>query len=87
MKRTTIINVAVCRKSDYENDAIGDGIFLVKKEEWKADEDIMKYFDLFLTNVKKKEFRLLPTRDQSLPFFRRLPLEKRSDYKSLPGQN
>ena len=28
--------VLVCRKSDYENNNIGDGVFLVFREEWEV---------------------------------------------------
>lgn len=43
--------VLVCRKRDYENN-IGDGVFLVPREEWEdANDDAIKTFDLLLTSV------------------------------------
>ena len=31
--------VLVCRRSDYENGKIGDGLFLVSREEWEDTDD------------------------------------------------
>lgn len=31
--------VLVCRKSDYENGNIGDGVFLVGRKEWEDTDD------------------------------------------------
>lgn len=45
--------VLVCRKSDYENNNIGDGVFLVFREEWEdTDDNSIKTFDLLLTSVE-----------------------------------
>ena len=45
--------VLVCRKSDYEKKNVGDGVFLVLREEWEdKDDDPTKTFDLLLTSVK-----------------------------------
>lgn len=47
--------VLVCCKSDYENNNIGDGVFLVLREEWEdADDDSIKTFDLLLTSVENR---------------------------------
>ena len=31
--------VLVCRKSDYENNNIGDGVFLVLRKEWEDTDN------------------------------------------------
>jgi len=31
--------VLVCRRNDYENGIIGDGLFLVSREEWEDTDD------------------------------------------------
>ena len=47
--------VLVCRKSDYENNNIGAGVFLVFREEWEdTDDNSIKTFDLLLTSVENE---------------------------------
>ena len=39
--------VLVCRRNDYENGIIGDGLFLVSREEWEDTDDYsIKTIDL-----------------------------------------
>ena len=42
-------DVLVARKSDYQNNNIGDGYFLVPKDEWFCNDDGIKRFHLYLT--------------------------------------
>lgn len=42
-------DVLVVRKSDYQNNNIGDGYFIVPKDEWFCEDDGLKSFHLFLT--------------------------------------
>ena len=45
--------VLVCRKSDYENNNIGDGVFLVLRKEWEdTDNNPIKTFDLCKYQLK-----------------------------------
>lgn len=41
-------DVLVVRKSDYQNNNIGDGYFIVPKDEWFCEDDGLKSFHLFL---------------------------------------
>ena len=42
-------DVLVARKSDYQNNNIGDGYFIVSKEEWLYENDGFNSFHPFLT--------------------------------------
>ena len=44
-------DVLVARKSDYQDNNIGDGYFLVPKEEWLCEDDGLNCFHLFLTKI------------------------------------
>lgn len=53
--------VLVCRINDYENGIIGDGLFLVSREEWEDTDDYsIKTFDLLLTAVENNVVKLYP---------------------------
>ena len=43
-------DVLVARKSDYQNNNIGDGYFLAPKDEWFCEDDGFISFLLFLTD-------------------------------------
>ena len=47
----TNVDVLVVRKSDYQNNNIGDGYFLVPKDEWLCEDDGLKSFHLFLSKL------------------------------------
>lgn len=57
----TNVDVLVVRKSDYQNDNIGDGYFLVPKEEWTCEDDGLKSFHLFLTKFDGNRVSLFLT--------------------------
>lgn len=62
--------VLVCRRNDYENGIIGDGLFLVSREEWEDTDDYsIKTFDLLLTSVENNACHSLFT----LPNFGQCP--------------
>ena len=68
--------VLVCRKNDYENGIIGDGLFLVSREEWEDTDDYsIKTFDLLLTSVENNVVKLFPAPNnvlQTLPYSRKV---------------
>lgn len=66
----------VCRRNDYENGIIGDGLFLVSREEWEDTDDYsIKTFDLLLTAVENNVVKLFPAPNnvlQTLPYSRKV---------------
>ena len=76
----TNIDVLVVRKSDYQNNNIGDGYFLVPKDEWLCEDDGLKSFHLFLTKFYGNKVSLFLTSEGNPVIFRELPLSRRSDY-------
>lgn len=75
--------VLVCRKSDYENNNIGDGVFLVFREEWE-DTDDDKTFDLLLTSVENGTVKLFPAPNNAIVIVQELPYSRKSDYMEVP---
>ncbi|MBP3473121.1 MAG: hypothetical protein J6K41_13010 [Paraprevotella sp.] len=73
-------DVLVVRKSDYQNNNIGDGYFIVPKEEWLCEDDEFKYFHLFLTKIDGNRISLFLTSGGNPVIFKELPLSRRSDY-------
>ena len=47
-------DVLVARKSDYQNNNIGDGYFIVPKEEWLCEDDGLNSFHLFGAKIQQK---------------------------------
>ena len=76
-------NVLVARKSDYQNNNIGDGYFLVLKDEWFCKDDGIKRFHLFLTNVDGNRITLFLTVEGNSVIYSELPLSRRSDYVEI----
>jgi hypothetical protein len=79
--------VAVCRKSDYENDNIGDGIFLVCKNEWEDTDDYsIKTFDLLLTSIEGNTIKLYPAPNNAVIIVQQLPYSRKSEYMEIPKE-
>ena len=76
-------DVLVARKSDYQNNNIGDGYFIVPKEEWLCNDDGIKRFHLFLTNVDGNRIFLFLTSEGNPVILSELPLSRRSDYVEI----
>lgn len=76
-------DVLVARKSDYQNNNIGDGYFLVPKDEWFCEDDGIKRFHLFLTNVDGNRISLFLTDKGNPVIFSELPLSRRRDYVEI----
>ena len=76
-------DVLVARKSDYQNNNIGDGYFIVPKDEWTCEDDGIKRFHLFLTNVEGNRISLFLTTEGNPVIFSELPLSRRSDYVEI----
>lgn len=77
--------VLVCRKSDYENNNIGDGVFLVFREEWEdTDDDSIKTFDLLLTSVENGAVKLFPAPNNAVVIVKELPYSRKNDYMEVP---
>ena len=73
--------VAVCKKHDYENGDIRDGIFLVFKNEWNnTDDDPMETFDLLLASVVNNIVKLYPMPNNAVVIVEEVPYSKKSDY-------
>lgn len=76
----TNVDVLVVRKYDYQNDNIGDGYFVVPKDEWLCEDDGLKSFHLFLTKFEGNRVSLFFTSEGNPVILRELPLSRRSDY-------
>lgn len=76
----TNVDVLVVRKSDYQNNNIGDGYFIVPKDEWFCEDDGLKSFHLFLTKFYGNRVSLFLTSEGNSVIFRELPLSRRRDY-------
>ena len=76
-------DVLVARKSDYQNNNISDGYFIVPKDEWTCEDDGIKRFHLFLTNVEGNRISLFLTTEGNPVIFSELPLSRRSDYVEI----
>lgn len=75
--------VLVVRKSDYQNNNIGDGYFLVPKEEWTCEDDGIKRFHLYHTKTDGNRIYLFLTSEGDSAVFSELPLSRRSDYVEI----
>jgi hypothetical protein len=77
--------VAVCRKTDYENNNIGDDIFLVYRNEW---EDIGEYsteeIELLLTKIENNTIELYPAPNNAVVIVKSIPYSRKSEYIELP---
>lgn len=77
--------VAVCRKTDYENNNIGKDIFLVCRNEW---EDIGEYsteeIDLLLTKIENNTIELYPAPNNAVVIVKSIPYSRKSEYIELP---
>ena len=76
-------DVLVARKSDYQNNNIGNGYFIVPKDEWTCEDDGIKRFHLFLTNVDGNRISLFLKTEGDPVIFSELPLSRRSDYVEI----
>jgi hypothetical protein len=77
--------VLVCCKSDYENNNIGDGVFLVLREEWEdTDDDSIKTFDLLLTSVENGTVKLFLAPNNAVVIIQALPYSRKIDYMEVP---
>ena len=76
-------DVLVARKSDYQNNNIGDGYFLVPKDEWFCEDDGLNCFHLFLTKIDENRISLFLTGEGTPVVFSELPLSRRSDYVEI----
>ena len=76
-------DVLVARKSDYQNNNIGDGYFLAPKDEWFCEDDGLTCFHLFLTKMDGNRISLFLTTEGNPVIFSELPLSRRSDYVEI----
>lgn len=51
-------DILVVRKSEYQNNNIGDEYFVVSKEEWYCEDNGLKSCHLFLTKVDGNKISL-----------------------------
>lgn len=73
-------DILVVRKSEYQNNNIGDECFVVPKEEWYCEDNGLKSCHLFLTKVDGNRISLFLTSEGNPVIFRELPLSQRNDY-------
>lgn len=73
--------VAVCRKTDYENNNIGDDIFLVYRNEWEGREEEI---DLLLTKIENDTIKLYPAPNNGVVIVKSIPYSRKSEYIELP---
>lgn len=76
-------DVLVARKSDYQNNNIGDGYFFVPKDEWFCEDDGLNCFHLFLTKIDGNRISLFLTSEGNPVIFSELPLSRRSVYVEI----
>lgn len=76
-------DVLVARKSDYQNNNIGDSYFIIPKEEWLCEDDGFNCFHLFLTKMDGNRISLFLTGGGNPVIFSELPLSRRSDYVEI----
>lgn len=75
--------VLVARKSGYQNNNIGDGYFIVPKEEWLCEDDVVNKFHPFLTKIDGNRISLFLTREGNHVIIKELSLSRRRDYAKL----
>ena len=73
--------VALCRKTDYENNNIGDDIFLVYRNEWEGREEEI---DLLLTKIENNAIKLYPAPNNGVVIVKSIPYSRKSEYIELP---
>ena len=73
--------VAVCRKTDYENNNIGEDIFLVFRNEWEGREEEI---DLLLTKIENNIIELYPAPNNAVVIVKSIPYSRKSEYIELP---
>ena len=62
-------DVLVARKYDYQNNIIGDGYFLVPKDDWTCEDDGVKRFHLYHTKTDRNRIALFLTREGNSKVF------------------
>ena len=77
--------VAVCRKTDYENNSIGNDIFLVCRNEWgDINEYSTEEIDLLLTKIESNTIKLYPAPNNGVVIVKSIPYSRKSEYIELP---
>ena len=76
-------DVLVVRKSDYQNNSIGDEYFLVSKDEWLMEDDGISVFSLYLTKVVDDRIDFYLVNGEYVVIYEELPLSKRDDYVEI----
>ena len=76
-------NVLVVRKSDYQNNSIGDKCFLVPKDEWLMKDDGISVFHIYLTKVVDDRIDYYLGNGEYVVVLEELPLFKRDDYVEI----
>ena len=77
--------VAICRKRDYENNNIGEDIFLVYRNEWEdIDEHSTEEIDLLLTKIENNTIKLYPAPNNAVIIEKSIPCSRKSEYIALP---
>jgi len=75
--------ILVCRKSDYDNNNIGDGYYLVLKDEWEKEEESLDIFHLYLTKISDNEIQILTTANGTFIANQALPYKRKNEYMEL----
>lgn len=78
--------IAVCCKTDYDNNNIGDDIFLVCRNEWEEiDENSTEEIELLLTSIENNTIKLYPAPNNAVVIVKSIPYSKKSEYIELPN--
>lgn len=70
----TIEDILVAKKSDHQNNAIGDGYFIVPPKEWLSEDDGIRTFHLFLTKIESDRIPLYLAQGKYPVIFNEIPL-------------
>lgn len=75
-------DILVVKKSDHQNNAIGDRYFIVPKKEWLSEDDSIRTFHLFLTKIESDRISLYLAQGKYPVIFRDCRLISSIDYIS-----
>lgn len=73
----------VCRVSDHENNNIGDGYYLVNKDEWECEDDSLGLFHLILTEISDDQIKIFRTENGDSVVFQSLPYNRKKEYMEV----
>ncbi len=73
-------DILVAKKSDHQNNAIGDRYFIVPKKEWLSEDDSIRTFHLFFTKIESDRISLYLAQGKYPVIFNEIPLSRKDEY-------